>query len=113
MRKPFRNIASPTAELFRVGNVAWISSFAALAFAFVPAAHAAGSCAAITQAVSDHGSYIHHYRDPAQPGLDLYERFVSSSSQCGGGYLKMSMPVSSLIDCELPSCVKVTGDANY
>ena len=74
---------------------------------------AADQCSAFRASIRQHGSFVYHYRDPSHPGLDLYERYVSSSLQCGGGYELESKQVTFLPGCQLPTCEKSWGESNH
>jgi len=70
-------------------------------------ASAAEQCQTIKASITKNGYYVHHYRDQAQPSVDLFERYVISSAQCNNGSQAQLTAIASVIDCTASSCVRL------
>ena len=84
----------------------------ALGFGIVSAS-AAEKCSSIRDSIKASGSYTHHYRDPSHPTIDLFQRYVGSSTQCRAGALLQETTVASLGNCHLGSCMDVYGRGTH
>lgn len=72
---------------------------------FSSTAFATESCLALKNSVDARGSYTYHYKDRSQPTLDLYIRYVKSSTQCNSGNALESRAVPALRNCYIPTCI--------
>lgn len=68
------------------------------------------SCNRAQSLVSDQGAVILHYSSSGDPGLPLYDRFVSDERFCGyDEYAKLSgVPTRDDASCPVLSCVERT-----